>query len=232
MKALYGHCKMSKTAFPHLHYFDRDSKERQLYIIGTYDNNIKHAKIGISKKPECRFKELQRNSPIKLILYWTSNQTPTLRDLNPALIERDIKQRFYKYRAHGNSYEWFNLYASSLLHHLTDFILEIRKIALSEIGDGLQDQRNFRHVKGLYCNTNLCGSTAKERKKKELVDKKYEWANHWNAFFKNISEEARNDLIREWDRRRWPDGVRWGATDEPDSNYQWAAGKSRHRYGQ
>lgn len=232
MKAPCGYCKMSKPLLPHLHYLGRDPKERQLYIIGAYDNNIKHAKIGISKDPECRFKELQRNSPIKLILYWTSNKTPILRSLNPALIERDIKRRLQKYRAHENSYEWFNIWASSLSHYVKDYMFEIRKAALNEIGDSVQDRHNFRHVKGLYCNTGLCSFTAKERKHKELIDKKYEWTNHWNTFFKEISERDKNDLRKEWERRRWPDGVRWGATNEPDSNYEWATGKSRYRYGQ
>ena len=116
-------------------YLEEDPKQRKLYVIQARDDSrrINNCKIGISKNPESRFREIQRTSCIELKLYSVLDRARLFR-LSPALIERDMKKMYASKRVHGHSYEWFEIDAYFLDNKVRDYVYLLREKIFQSIG--------------------------------------------------------------------------------------------------
>ena len=119
----------------YMSYLEEDPKQRKLYVIQARDDSrrINNCKIGISKNPESRFRDIQRTSCIELKLFSVLDRTRLFR-LSPALIERDMKKMYATRRAHSHSYEWFECDAYWLDNKVRDYVFQLRNKVFQSIG--------------------------------------------------------------------------------------------------
>lgn len=80
----------------------KNSEKSYIYVIGPKQGNLQ--KIGLSKHPEKRLKELQTGNPEKLVLHYTRE----IEENRVLLMEQQIHKELRYLKSREKS-EWFNI---------------------------------------------------------------------------------------------------------------------------